>query len=257
MKKQIEYILLLGFIISFSSCKMELDPYNEQNDWISFVFEKGKDSVERYTFAYFPEEVKIDTLLIEVTAIGYLSDREREVTVVQRMVDKVENAESGIHFVPFGELAARYKIPAHATGVKLPVVLKRDPSLKEKQYTLEIMLTENSDFLLGTPNGIVKRIIISDILTKPNTWKGAADYYMGKYGTEKHKVMIAAAAPYGFAINDEWVDNVINKGESGYRNYWRGIFKTKLQEINDQLAAKGEGPLTEGPDYGRVIVSFQ
>lgn len=256
MKKYIGCLLLLGFIIGFPSCKMELEPYNEQENWISFVFEKGVDSVMRYTFAYYPEEVKTDTIFIEVTAVGYLSEQERKFTVIQNIAEGVDNAEEGIHFVPFADLAGYYAIAANTTGVKVPVVVKRDPSLKEKEYVLEIKLTENSDFQLASPNSIVKRIVLSDILTKPNTWKGAAAYYLGTYGTEKHKVMIAATAHYGITVNDEWIDAVFNKGDYGYVNYWRGIFNTKLQEINDQRAQEGQGPLTEGPEYGQITVSF-
>lgn len=256
MKKYIGCILLSGLIIGCLSCKMELVPYNEKDNRISFVFEKGVDSVKRYTFAYFPEEVKTDTVLVDVTAVGNLSGQERKVTVIQRTVNVADNAESGVHFVPFSELESYYVIAANATGVQLPVVLKRDPSLKKKEYVLEIMLTENSDFLLASPNSIVKRIVISDILMKPNSWKGAANYYLKAYGTEKHKVMIEAATAYGILVDDEWIDAVFNKGDYGYVKYWIGIFTTKLQEINDRRAKEGKGLLTEGPEYGQITVSF-
>lgn len=256
MKKYIQYILLLGSVIYFSSCKMELEPYNEQENRISFVFENGVDSVKRYTFAYYPEEVKTDTVFLDVAAVGNLSAQPRKVTIVQNIAVGVDNAEPDVHFEPFSGLMDKLVIEGNATGMKLPVVLKRDPSLKNKEYVLEIRLTENSDFALMSPNSIVKRILMSDILTKPNTWKGAAAYYLGNYGTEKHKVMIAAAAPYGITVNDEWIDAIFNKGDYGYVTYWEGIFKTKLQEINDQRTAAGEGPLTEGAEYGGVTVTF-
>lgn len=256
MKKYIGYVLLLGWIIGFSSCRMELDPYDEPTNRVAFVFETKADTVIRYTFAYFPEEVKTDTVWVEVTAMGYLCDWDRKVTVVPNCVEGVDNAETGIHFIPVSELSSWYVIPANATGVKLPVVVKRDPSLKEKEYTLELMLTENNDFSLGAPNNNLKRILISDILMKPNTWKYAADHYLKTYGTEKHRVMIEAAAPYGMTINDEWIESVINKGDYGYIVYWLNIFKTKLQEINARRAAEGKGVLTEGPEYGNTTVSF-
>ena len=89
----------------------------------------------------------------------------------------MDNAKPGIHYVPFSELSSSYIIDANETNVKLPIVFKRDASLREKERVLEIRLTEEgSDFKLGASDRIVKRLVISDILLKPTTWEGAADW---------------------------------------------------------------------------------
>lgn len=257
MRNMFCILLLLGLSFCLVSCEMNLDPYNETVDRVAFDFDPDSENEEKYTFAYYPDDVWTDTVYVEVQLYGNLSSQPRKVSIVQQEVDGVDNAMSGIHYVPFSELSSSYIIGANETNVKLPIVFKRDDSLKEKEFVLEIRLTEEgSDFKLGAPNRIVKRLIISDILLKPSTWGGAADYYLNGYGLEKHRLMINAAAPYGVLINDDWVESVINGGDMGYINYWISVFKAELQKVNDERASAGLGPLKEGIEYGEEIVSF-
>lgn len=261
MKNRILYTLLLLTAVGMWSCKMELEPYNEKDNRIAFVFSDDTkvDSTTRFTFAYFPEDVTEATVYVDVTALGYLSPQDRKVSIRQvPAAQGVLAAEPGRHYVPFDDpsVANRYVIKGDTTGLKLPVVFKRDPSLKEQEYTLEIALVENEYFKLGPERNLVKRITVTDQLTKPNTWGWVTDYFLYGYGTEKHKLMIAAAAPFGVIIDDEWVESVESQADYGSIMYWIGVFKAKLQEINDQRAANGEGPLREGPEYGNVIVAF-
>lgn len=259
MEKKIAYIVVLATLVAMWSCKMELDPYHETQNRVTFVFPKNVDSTTRFTFAYYSEDVTEATVELDITAIGYLSSLDRKVSIRQvTTTDTHEPAVAGTHYVPFDDpsVADQYVIKGDTTGARIPIVLKRDPSLATAEYILEISLVANEYFELGPPNEAVKRITISDILTKPNTWQGATNYYLGNYGTEKHKVMIEAAAPYGEIINDDWIASVMEGGDYAYVVYWRGIFEAKLQQINDERAANGEEPLREGPEYGNVIVSF-
>lgn len=257
MRNMFCILLLLGLSFCLASCEMDLEPYNETVDRVAFDYNPESESGEKYTFAYYPDDVSEDTVYVEVQLYGNLSPQPRKVSIVQQEVDGVDNAMSGIHYVPFSELSSSYIIGANETNVKLPIVFKRDGSLKEKEHVLEIRLTEEgSDFKLGAPNRIVKRLVISDILLKPTTWGGAADWYLNGYGLEKHRLMINAAAPYGVLINDDWVESVINGGDMGYINYWISIFEEELQKVNDERADAGLGPLKEGIEYGEEIVSF-
>lgn len=260
MKKKIAYIIVSAALVAMWSCKMELDPYDQTQNRVTFVFPEDVDSTTRFTFAYYSEDVTQMTVPVDITAIGYLSSLDRKVSIRQvTTTDELEPAVARTHYVPFDDpsVAESYVIKGDTTGARIPIILKRDPSLASREYILEISLVANEYFELGPPNEAVKRIMISDILTKPNTWKGASNWYLGNYGTEKHKVMIEAAAPYGEIINDEWIGSVMEGGgEFAYIVYWIGIFQAKLQQINDERAANGEGPLREGPEYGNVIVSF-
>ena len=250
-------LLLSGVSLYLASCRMELEPYNETVDRVAFYFDPESEGEEKYTFAYYPDNVRVDTIEVEVQLYGNLSSQPRKVNIVQQEVDGVDNAKPGIHYVPFSELSSSYIIVANETNVKLPIVFKRDTSLREKERVLEIRLTEEgSDFKLGASDRIVKRLVISDILLKPTTWEGAADWYLNGYGLEKHRLMINAAAPYGVLINDDWVESVMNGGDMGYINYWISIFKEELQRVNDERASAGQGPLKEGIEYGGEIVSF-
>lgn len=257
MRNMFNILLILGLSFYLASCRMDLEPYNQTVDWVAFNFSSGSESEEKYTFAYYPDNVLLDTVYVEVQLYGNLSSSPRRVNIVQQEVDGIDNAKPEIHYVPFSELSSSYVIGANETNVKLPIVLKRDASLKEKEHVLEIRLTEEeSDFKLGASDLIVKRFVVSDILLKPSTWESAADWYLNGYGLEKHRLMINAAAPYGVLINDDWVESVINGGDMGYINYWISIFKEELQRVNDERANAGQGPLKEGIEYGEQIVSF-
>lgn len=257
MRNMFCFLSLLGLSVCLVSCEMDLEPYNETVDRVAFDFDQDAENEEKYTFAYYPDNVSEDTVYLEVQLYGNLSPNPRKVSIVQQEVEGVENAKSGVHYVPFSELSSLYVIGANETNVKLPIVFKRDVSLREKERVLEVRLTEEgSDFKLGAPNRIVKRLVISDILLKPSTWGGAADWYLNGYGLEKHRLMINAAAPFGVLINDDWVESVLNGGDMGYINYWISVFKAELQRVNDERASAGLGPLKEGIEYGEDIVSF-
>lgn len=252
MKKKIGNIGLLAMLFSLFACEMELNPYAEETNHVSFVYEKASDTLVRYTFAYQQSSVLVDTVWLRATVVGQLSPQARKIKIEQLFLDGIDNAEVGVHFEPFQE---HYVIEANATGVDVPIILKRDVSLLEKEYVLGIQLKSTNDFELVSSQNTLKQVVFSDILLKPKTWGGAADNYFLEYGYEKHKLMIDVAAEYGVVVDDAWIEEVVK--DYGYVMFWQSVFDAALLRENELRKSQGLETLKEGPEYGNIEVQFK
>ena len=253
MKKQLLYVTFCAAVVSLSSCKMELAPYSDTTDRMAFVYKRA-DSVTAYTFAYYSPDVTEGVVEVEVTAIGLLSDRARNVSIKQTN-SGAGAAQAGVHY----EILDNYVIEPNATNVIIPVKTIRDASLKSGEYLLEISLVANDDFELGYPDRLVKKIIITDILPQPGNWSLVRSYLGRTWGRKKHEVMIMGAEPFDVIVDEAWIDEIYGGSDYGLKTYWKNVFNVKLQEINDERALQGLGALREAPGEGQsegVIVSF-
>lgn len=270
MNKILAYILFCCSLFAFFSCEMKLDPYNESINRLDFVYESGQwaeadaDSVVNYTFVYLPSDIKMDTVWLKLETIGHITDYDRPVSLEQIPTSGLQ-AKAGTHYVDFNDpaLAASYVVPAGQTEIRVPVVLKRDPSLEKNSVRLEIAIRENEYFKTGTLNRQTKVIVFSDNLVPIKYWDVNAEDYFGKYGEEKHRFMIDVTASMDVLINDDFFYELVGDAGSmdmGLLTYWSGFFKEKLKEENALREQRGEGPLREkallGEDEGR-IVSFE
>lgn len=271
MKKILTYVLLCCPLLAFFSCEMKLDPYSESVNRLDFVYERGQwtepdaDSVVNYTFVYLPADVKQDTVWLKLETIGFVTDYDRSVSLEQVPTSGLQ-AEAGKHYVAFDDpaLTAGYVIVAGQTGVRIPVVLKRDdPALREHAVRLKIAVRENEYFKTGTLSRQTKVIVFSDKLVPLKYWDTNAEGYFGKYGEEKHRFMIQVTTSMEVLINDDFFEKLVGDAGSmdlGLLTYWSGFFKEKLKAENALRAQRGEGPLREKPlpgeDEGK-IVSFE
>lgn len=149
-----------------------------------------------------------------------------------------------------------YVIPAGKNEARVPVILKRDPSLKDKEVTLRIKIGSNENFEPGYPTLQEKVITITDLLTQPQYWNFYATYYFaGKYGKVKHQFMIDATADRGIKVNDDFFYSLVgdpSKVDMGLTDYWYYFFTRKLAEENARRAEDGLGPLREAPKPGET-----
>ncbi len=268
MKTNIKYIVILLSIVSiFYSCSMNLEPLSDTHNRIAVVFDEDLDSVYSYTFAYYTDDFKYDTVYVELTVVGTIGETDRKVSLVQRQLEgndpdgtPYNNAVAGKHYVAFDDssIADKYVIKAGATGALIPIVLLRDATLKDKDYTLQFDLVANEEFQLFSPINSTKRIVIADQLLKPSLWDGMLDYYFTGYGKEKHKLMNEVVYNRsGEFVNDDWLRVV--KQQQAYISMWKGAFAIELAAINEARKAANGGvddPLKEGPEYGSVEVRF-
>ena len=235
-------------IAALSSCKMELDPYSDPTNRVTFVYDRfTSDTVINYSFAYYPEEMQQGVVTFQVTAIGFLSDKPRTVLIEQTNSADADAAKPGVHY----QMAKEFVIPANATGVEVPVTLLRDESLETAEYVLDLSIVPSDDFQLGNSKRLSKSIVVTDILIKPDEWQGLSRAYLGHWGREKQKLMIEAGAEYDTVIDVQWLVDVVEANNYGLIVIWKGIFDAKLNEVNEALGE--EGPLKEADG---TIVSF-
>lgn len=251
MKKLI-YILIGLVLLSpfFTSCEKDLPVFGEEKGRLNFEYEREllRDSIVRYSFTYGPVETMIDTVWLVVNTIGVPATHNRTLAL-QQLVTGDNDATSGVHYVPFDdpELVDRfYYVPAGAITTRIPIVLKRDASLKTENYTLRVGFKPNEEFDYGSKEFSFKRIIIADQLVKPKNWYVCCDYFFGEYGPVKHQFMINVS---GEKWDDEYVDTVVYsyyQGDQNYLFYYAQKMYRALNEYNathERLCEEGGIPV--------------
>lgn len=243
--KNLLYIIVVSLSFVVFSCE-EADRlmYDYPNDRVGIVFKSSTDSVLRKTFVYDPETCLRDTVFVELKTIGFLYDYDREVKFKQVMVDGKNNAEAGVHYVPFDspELKEKMHIPAGKNIAAIPVILLRDNSLKEQEVFIQVTLVENEYFQLGFPKNITQNIIFSDKLSKPLKWD-FGKYTIGDYGTVKHRFLIDKT---GF-LWDDATFQLLFRDDAPYGNFIYNKMKDELMKENERLKIEDPShyPLSE------------
>ena len=183
MKQLINILTGCIFLWGMSSCEKDLPVYETPDCWLNFVYYSYDGSVlgteevtdemryASYSFVYVGDEVEVDTVWFEVSTMGFVSDEDRPLELEQILTGK-NDAKADVHYVAFTneELKAKYMIPARKTGTKIPVVVKRDPSLSNGDVTLQFTFKDNGYFKPGYDGLTTRTLSISSKLTKPSVW---------------------------------------------------------------------------------------
>ena len=258
MKQLINILIGCLFLFGMSSCEKDLPVYETPDCWLNFVYynydgsiletEKVTDEIRyaSYSFVYAGDEVEIDTVWFEISTMGFVSDEDRPLELEQIQTGK-NDAKADVHYVAFTneELKAKYyMIPARKTGTKIPIVVKKDPSLNSGDVILQFTFKDNGYFKPGYDGLTTRTLSISSKLTKPSVWEESyCDYTFGLYGPEKHRLMIEWT---GEKWDDEYIASLgLTKGYSAYVNYLAGWFARKLEEENAKREEAGEEPYKE------------
>lgn len=257
MKRICILLASMSLLVLLASCEKELVPYNDPicrlnfqywddftSSWMTTEDLEGysDDSYSTTSYSFIYEGITDrDTLWFQIRTSGFLSDQPRPIALQQITVpDTVDNAESGVHYVPFDspELAAAYTVPANTDTLRIPVILLRDPSLETKDVVLRFGFAENDYFEPGFKSMSYRTIYISARLSQPTLWES---YYFGEWGPVKHQLMIEWT---GETWDDSYLTELYN-GDSGYIYYMAEWFSKKLEEENEKRAATGLEPYTE------------
>lgn len=221
-------ILVMLSLMLMMSCEKQIGTYNTEQDMLNFdlgLYEE--DSLVNYSFVYLPEEVKIDTVWCDIFILGHLSDQDRPFELEQ-VLSSFEDAVPGIHYVPFNDprLKSFYYMPANKVRTKIPIVFKRDPSLKEKKFRLSLTFRDNGVFKKGFDELSMKSVDFTDKLDKPNNWNIMTEHYFGEYGPVKHMFMIEHSG-------DRWDDEYFIK-VLGYDNS-SSVDQTYLKHLSNKF----------------------
>lgn len=242
---------LLGSI--FISCQDQLKPYSTTDNKVGFYNEgeyKSIDTLINYTFVFEDSKVTSDTIYIGMRTLGFVVNYDRPIKLKQVPIDKGIQAVAGTHYVPFDDpsVAKHYIIPANKNYVNIPLVVKRDKSLKENKYYMKIMVENNEHFTQSWIGEDYMVIELSDLLTKPKEWTSTLEYYfLGKYGQAKHQFMFETV---GERIDDNYLKNILpnpSVPDMAYLQYMSGFYSSELRKYNAQRVANGLGLLREEP----------
>lgn len=257
-------MILLGTL--FAACEEDLKPYNEETCWVYFDLIGSADTLQSRTFVYAGENAETDTVWIPVKTIGKVMDYDRPITLLQVLAND-SNAVAGTHFVKFDDpsLSAQHVIPAGKTTVNLPIVLKRDASLKTDKVSVQFSLQANDYFMPGFVGPQSVQIWVTDQLDRPSFWPTASDATLNKkiapYDPVLHQFLIDATgnkwddeyiASLGLTkgfLNTSWGeawaywDDQTSDYDSAYMNWLVSKLQQALAEENEARAARGEGPL--------------
>lgn len=263
MRPFLNITLIVALLLGFSSCEKPLQVYDYPVDGLNFVRNRTADTIRNFSFVYGEESVMEDTVWVEITTSGFLSDKDRAFEFKQINVAE-NNAVAGKHFVSLDDprVSKFHFIPANANGALVPIIFLRDASLQDGDYSLLLSFGVNDNFSPAFETRAKLRYIISDRLTKPTNWATYMNHFFGQWGAVKHQFMIDIS---GEKWDDEYLEKEIgvtaaspgrnDAYDAGYCQFLADFFADKLAERNAERAAETPplGPLSEADG---TIVSF-
>lgn len=259
--KRLHTHMILGsvatILLLFASCEKDPAVYDSAECYLRFAYNEDKlsDSTVNYSFAYGANEVTEDTVWLTVNIMGFTSDSDRPFVLEQVKTDG-RDAVAGEHYVSFDDVslvAEYYYIPRGMAERRVPVVLRRDASLKTDDYTLRVTIRANEYFSTGSKEFLYKNITVADRLIQPDSWnsycyKQYGQPVFGTWGENKHKFMIQVT---GEKWDDDYILNTWKnymESDPGYVTYMQNLLKTELAKYNEELGENG--PLK---DNGRPV----
>lgn len=237
--KIIKYLILFITVLTIS-CDNEKYNFYEGEAYIQFgpepyrIYNGGydyRDTVKTFSFAYSNESVKQDTIFFDIYAIGGIKPYDRVFKLEQMMIKESENAISEVHYKSFesSELASHYVIQKDSIHARVPIVMLRDESLKEKEFTLQFQVVSNKEFKTAETRLLWRRLIFADKMVKPNKWDQLERYYLGKYSVTKHKWMIEIT-------KEKWDNEFVDELNSSITmsSFWNNFLKFELIKLNKE-----------------------
>lgn len=241
--KYIILSVLAGMLFLVSSCEKESVP--AYSDIPRLFFYDGPDDYATgdrpqhdsivQTFFFIMEDIKKDTVWVNVKTMGFPSDEDRPIKLRQIETDKPDAAKPGVHYVGFddAELQKHLVIPKGKVGALIPVVLLRHKDMVEKLFRVNFEIAPNDYFQVGVTESSKFMVTTSDKAEPPKMWDSWWRYAFGTYGDAKLRFIVQVV---GFRDMDE-------RSSTGFRTSMQIIARQKLEEYNEMLGK--DGPLKE------------
>ena len=230
LMKKIIYSVFIS-ILTLTSCEKDLSVYKSDVSQLNFKYSDRElttgtvtEDMRKVSYSFVlnaKEGVTVDTVWLNVTTMGYLSDKKRGFELKQIILEDEENAEPDKHFVSFDDESLKsefYFIAPNESQRSIPIIVLRDNSLTEKgDVKLKLTFKENENFKCGYPEFSEYTVTISDRLAEPSMWSECSlDYYFGNYGAKKHELMIAWT---GEAWDDNYLLELFYFSDYGYSTH--------------------------------------
>lgn len=255
-KYSIYTIFAAVIVTTLSSCEKNLEVYHYPDNGLNFYYESAGDTVKNFSFVYGPMTRTIDTVWVKVETVGFITDKDRDFTFEQVQTAGT-NAVVGKHYVAFDDASVKsyYNIPAGKSQARVPIIVKRDASLKTSSVNLLIKVKNNENFKIANPSRCATKIIVTDQLAKPTCWAYYAEGYFGTYGPVKHQFLIEQTGKkwddeylsnvLGFTSSSSWENGTNSNYDGGYCDYLAKALYKKLEAYNAARTAQGLEVLKE------------
>ena len=263
------YMLVMALMAVATSCEKDLEVYSDPACRLNFYYDietvgdfKPEMAHAAYSFVYGSPDLQQDTVWFEVESMGFVADTDRPIALQQIDSVGVENAVVGLHYVGFddAQLAKHYVMPAGKARTRLPIVILRDASLKDKAVVLKFRIKANESFVNGYAPLAERVLTLTDHLSEPSRWNYQYPYggsytislasYFGSYGPVKHQFLINET---GEKWDDDYIDALMT-GDSMYIMYMMSKMSRRLGEVNAQRTSQGLDVLREA-DGTEVAIS--
>lgn len=253
------YIAFLGsFALLWSGCKKVAPGVYSGKTYAEFYNNTTSYELIQSTsdFYYKDPSILTDTVYLRIKTLGTIPTKTSYVrfrAYNNPLVGaKYPDAIAGKHYVPFTDtgLQALWKVEAGKYEAYLPIVLLRDPSLKNQAYQLTFSITDSEDILAGNPKHIDATIVISDLLSQPSNWSNTF-FFLGTYGKVKHQFMIDQS---GKKWDAAFINTILN--DYDLQAYYVYKFSEALKTLNAERMAAGLTELREDPNSAATAVTF-
>lgn len=262
MKKNISGIaLLLTAALLFNSCKKAMPGVYSGQEYLQF-YSTTTSAVKQVTtayasFYYLDASKTTDTILLHVTVLGTIPTKTSYVQFTaftdKTVTSAYPDAVAGVHYVSFDDanLKKLMKVDAGNYEAYIPVVLKRDASLKENVYQLRFKIGLSDDFKPGNANYTEGVIYISDRLTQPSNW--TTTFFLGTYGPVKHQFIIEQS---GQPWDSAFITTLTTPVDLNTQSFYLYKFTQALKTVNAARKAAGLTELRENPLDPSTAVTF-
>lgn len=251
MNRLIYFVLIAVSVALVTGCsKADLLVYDDANR-----VQMNDTATVNSTFFYEPAAKIKDTVYIQVNTIGKTADYDRAVNLVQvAEKDEPNPAVPGLHYLAMDDpsLKPLMVVKANTVTAMIPVVLLRDPSLKNNSYRLRLELVANDQFGLGELQRMSRAIRFSDRLERFYSWRQDNNSYLGKYSTRKHQFIIDVLHEQ---IDENWYQAALKIGALAH---YKNLLKEALQAYNsnpDNISS-GKAPMRETDAVSSPLVTF-
>lgn len=246
------YIPAVLICFSIFACKKsEIETYHGQeviyfNDIFSGSANQ-RDSVV-LSFARMSDLTKDTIFNLPVSIMGKPVNQDRYFKV---QVD--QSASTAIAGQYYDALPEQVLFKAGSVNGMLPIKIHRDPAMLKNIFSLTIQLVASGDFQVNTApvvtgTTITRRdrykVLMTDILIKPDWWSSSLDLYFGAFSRKKVGI-IEIAAGYNlsqiepYVLKYDWAFvNAVARTTQVYLNYQNAIGNAILDE-NGQVMSMG------------------
>lgn len=198
MKRYITlFMAFLGGLLLCAACEEKVTEKYEDDACLYFYRGRygytGEGQYDSIAYSFYMKESDRarDTVWLDVRLMGLTVPETRSFVIKQANEGEPDAALAGTHYVAFDdpEVKAYFTLPANRASVKVPVIVLRDASLRQKEFRLELALQANQEFGIALPDQSGFLVKLSDRTVMPANWKLWKPYF-GEWGPVKMKFII-------------------------------------------------------------------